>query len=75
MKIKEEEVFPIITHMDMRYSHMFPYDIQRIDIGIAAAHFDFSVKEKGIKGHFDTAYQPNIELPENMEYVFSWIRE
>jgi len=54
---------------------MFPYDIQRIDIGIAAVHFDFSVKEKGIKGHFDTAYQANIELPENMEYVFSWIRE
>jgi len=57
------------------YSEMFPYDIQRIDIGIAAVHFDFSVKEKGIKGHFDTAYQANIELPENMEYVFSWIRE
>lgn len=57
------------------YSEMFPYDIQRIDIGIAAAHFDFSVKEKGIKGHFDTAYQPDLELPEHMEYVFSWIRE
>jgi len=54
---------------------MFPYDIQRIDIGIAATYFDFSVKEKGIKGHFDTTYQADIELPENMEYVFSWIRE
>lgn len=57
------------------YSGMFPYDIQRVDIGIAAAHFDFSVKEKGIKGHFDTAYQPDLELPAHMEYVFSWIRE
>ena len=57
------------------YSEMFPYDIQRVDIGIAAAHFDFSVKEKGIKGHFDRAYQPELELPEHMEYVFSWIRE
>lgn len=57
------------------YSKMFPYDIQRIDIGIAAAHFDLSVKEHGIKGHFDTDNQPELELPEHMEYVFSWIRD
>jgi nitroreductase len=57
------------------YSERFPYDIQRVDLGIAAAHFDFSVKEKGIKGHFDTAYQPKLALPEHMEYVFSWIRK
>jgi nitroreductase len=57
------------------YSDFFPYDIQRVDIGIAAAHFDFAVKEKGINGHFDASYQPEIELPEHMEYVFSWIRE
>lgn len=57
------------------YSDRFPYDIQRIDIGIAAAHFDFAVKEKGIKGHFDTTYQPELQPPDNMEYVFSWIKE
>lgn len=62
-------------YKEPEYSEMFPYDIQRVDIGIAAAHFDFSVKEKGIKGHFDTAYQPELELPEHMEYVFYWIRE
>lgn len=57
------------------YSDRFPYDIQRIDIGIAAAHFDLSVKEKQIKGHFDTAAEPSIETPQHMEYVFSWIME
>ena len=57
------------------YSDRFPYDIQRIDMGIAAAHFDFAVKEKGIKGYFNTTSQPELELPEHMEYVFSWIRE
>lgn len=57
------------------YSDRFPYDIQRIDMGIAAAHFDLAVKEEEIKGHFDTEYQPELKLPENMEYVFSWIRE
>lgn len=57
------------------YSDRFPYDIQRVDMGIAAAHFDFSVKEKGIKGDFNTAYEPKLQLPPHMEYVFSWTRE
>lgn len=57
------------------YSDSFPYDIQRVDMGIAAAHFDFSVKEKGLKGYFDTECEPELELPHHMEYVFSWIRE
>lgn len=57
------------------YSASFPYDIQRVDMGIAAAHFDFSVKEKGLKGYFDTKCEPKLELPDHMEYVFSWIRE
>lgn len=57
------------------YSDSFPYDIQRVDMGIAAAHFDFSVKEKGLKGYFDTECEPELELPDHMEYVFSWLRE
>ena len=57
------------------YSDRFPYDIQRIDMGIAAAHFDLAVKEKEVKGHFDTESEPDLNLPKNMEYVFSWIRE
>lgn len=44
-------------------------------MGIAAAHFDFAVKEKGLNGHFDRTYQPELKSPENMEYVFSWVRE
>ncbi len=57
------------------YSKYFSYDIQRVDMGIAAAHFDFSVKEKGINGDFDTECEPEVELPEHMEYRFSWIRK
>jgi nitroreductase len=57
------------------YSVIFPYDIQRVDMGIAAAHFDLAAKEKGLKGHFDTANQPELMLPDHFEYVFSWIRD
>ncbi len=57
------------------YSDLFPYDIQRIDMGIAAAHFDLSAIEKGIKGHFVTACEPELALPEHMQYVCTWSRE
>jgi len=57
------------------YSDIFPYDIQRIDMGIAAAHFDFAAKEKGIRGYFAADLAPNITLPKNMEYCFSWFRD
>lgn len=54
------------------YSDAFPYDIQRVDMGIAAAHFDFAATEKGMEGHFDTNSDPKVALPDQMEYVFSW---
>jgi nitroreductase len=57
------------------YSDIFLYDIQRVDMGIAAAHFDFAVKEKRIKGHFETKYIPEIILPKKVEYAFSWVRD
>lgn len=57
------------------YSKAFAYDIQRVDMGIAAAHFDFAMKERKIDGHFITSAQPEIDLPKHMEYVFSWIRD
>ncbi|NLC83922.1 MAG: nitroreductase [Ruminococcaceae bacterium] len=57
------------------YSTRFPYDIQRLDMGIAAAHFDLSVREKGIEGHFDFASEPILELPKNTLYCYSWIRD
>lgn len=57
------------------YSNFFPYDIQRVDMGIAAAHFDLAAKERGLSGHFETACQPDAGLPDHVEYVFSWIRD
>ena len=56
-----------------KYSDAFAYDIQRIDMGIAAAHFNHSVKELGISGKFVWDVEPKVELPQYMEYVFSWM--
>ena len=57
------------------YSNRFAFDIQRVDLGIAAAHFDFAVKEKGFRGSFCTTCQPELELPAHIEYCYSWIQE
>lgn len=55
-----------------KYSDAFAYDIQRIDMGIAAAHFEHSVKELGMSGKFAFDVDPKITLPEHVEYVYSW---
>lgn len=54
------------------YSDRFTYDIQRIDMGIAAAHFDLLLRQKGKIGAFELMEGLENGLPQNMEYVFSW---
>lgn len=61
-------------HKEPKYSEHFPYDIQKIDMGIAAAHFELAVREKGIKGEFKYNLDPELKLPENIIYAFSWSR-
>lgn len=50
------------------------FDIQKLDIGIAACHFEFAVKEKGINGSFGKS-DPCIRQPEKTDYLFSWIAD
>ncbi len=66
-----EGVFHFYEAKEPGYSDRFTYDIQKIDIGIAAAHFDLAAKEKGIKGEF-AVEDPKVELPRNVLYSFSW---
>jgi hypothetical protein len=70
----KENMCHFYEYKEPGYSNVFSYDIQRIDMGIAAAHFDFSAREKGIKGGFNVGCEPKLKLPEHLEYVFSWIR-
>lgn len=67
-----DDVIHFFMYKEPGYSSKFPYDIQRIDMGICAAHFDLTVKEKGIKGSFVFDCDPKIPLPKNVEYVYSW---
>lgn len=46
----------------------------KLDMGIAACHFDLTVKEYGIKGKW-YFIDPNIPLLENLGYITSWKSE
>ena len=48
-------------------------DIQKVDMGIALAHFDLTMQEDGYKGHFIEA-DPGIKLPANIHYIISYER-
>ena len=43
-------------------------DVQKIDLGIAMAHFEIGANETGQKGRFVQA-NPKLMLPENTEYI------
>ena len=45
-------------------------DIQKVDMGIALAHFNLAAQEKEIAVRFIFA-DPGITAPENMHYIVS----
>lgn len=49
-------------------------DIQKVDLGIALAHFDLTMQEEGYTGAFVEA-DPGISLPEHVHYIISYERE
>ena len=48
-------------------------DLQRIDMGIALAHFDLTLKEEGVNGRFVTK-ELDFEVEKGLEYVISYER-
>ena len=51
----------------------YPFDLQRLDVGIGACHFHLAAQERGLAGEFAYLAEPNIVLPENTKYLFSWV--
>lgn len=48
-------------------------DVQKVDVGIALAHFDMVLEEEGITGSFVFA-DPKIPAPENTQYIVTFVR-
>jgi len=57
------------------YSDKLGFDVQLVDIGIAACHFHLAANEKDLAGGFKVLPAPAIAVPENTRYIFSWVTE
>ena len=49
-------------------------DLQKIDMGIGLAHFDLTLKEEGLSGHF-VEKDPGIEHDSDVQYIISYEKE
>ena len=71
--IKTSSGFDFYESRNPGYSKAFAYDIQRIDMGIAACHFHLATVEKGLPGEFNIISPHTVIEEDNVNYVFSWV--
>ena len=70
--VREGRRYHFYEHKLPGYSGAFNFDMQSIDMGIAACHFHLACLEKGLEGAFNLTADPGIPVPENVLYKFSW---
>ena len=71
--IKAQEGFHFYEAKAPGYSDKMSFDIQRVDIGIAACHFHMAALEKDLPGKFEKLTNVGIVPPANTDYIFSYI--
>lgn len=76
VKEPDSNTFHFYLQRNKRYSRQLKWmklaDLQRMDIGIAMCHFEFTAKEQGLSGTWEVT-DPGINpLPEETEYIVSW---
>lgn len=47
--------------------------IKRVDLGIAINHFHQAAMDKGLNGNFEKLNMQEVQVPQNMEYIISWV--
>lgn len=66
----DDNKFHFYENHSLQFSEV---DLQKIDVGIALAHFQLKAKEEGFDGKFEYS-PPKIPLSDNTEYIISWIQ-
>lgn len=70
--VRTSEAFHFYLQHAASYEKM-PYDMQRLDMGIAMAHFELAMKAQGAGGHWQNADARLAGQPERCEYITSWV--
>jgi nitroreductase len=73
--VKDGNRFHFYLSHNVGYAKGLGFDMQRIDIGIAICHFDLTLKESGITGHWKKCEQSIKPLNNSTEYIVSWVQE
>lgn len=73
--VKDENMYHFYEKQSPGYSNAFGYDLQRIDMGIAACHFHLTTIEKNLNGEFKKLANPVSDVPKDITYLFSWVSE
>ena len=73
--VRSGGAFHFFEQSDAGYNNHLSFDIQRLDLGIAACHFDLTAKEKDLKGGFQILPDALKAAPERAVYRFSWVPE
>ena len=71
--VRQGSAFHFYEYKTPGYSGAFNFDMQGIDMGIAACHFHLACQEKSLDGAFSLQADPGLEAPENILYKFSWL--
>ena len=60
-------------YKEINHNNKYPYDLQKLDVGIATCHFHLTCIEKGLLGEFKVLKNIDTTIPEHLEYLFSWV--
>jgi hypothetical protein len=71
--IQKNGAFHFCLAHDPVYSHRYPYDIQKIDLGIAMFHFESTAQESGLKGRWENQTPIFENVPAELEYIITWV--
>jgi len=73
--VKEGNAYHFYKSTAPGYSDKLGFDVQLVDMGIAACHFHMAAMEKDLAGEFKVLPVPAIDLPEYTGYIFSWVAD
>ena len=65
--------FDLFIQRNAGYGLLGDVDLQRIDAGIAACHFQLAARALQLPGHWKDEEPAGIPLPERTEYVLTWV--
>lgn len=71
--VKDTNKFHFYLQHTKGYTKVLAFDLQRVDMGIAMCHFELTANESGIDGKWQICDPGIISIPQDVEYVVSWI--